>query len=256
MDTVQVQVQINDTKRVLFTPEPNTYTELVDVIRTEIPKTRTIDINLLYENDEGEYVVMNSHDLLCLRTAFAAAKTIPGTEVRRLKICVFEGSSPSIKVAAANENDAKVTKYNGMVCKVAQRPYNQIARKRICLEQRLPESKNPLTLGGNESEASEYSSDDDVDNSNPVDAFNEKTPLERYVENTEIQIKSKSDLLASLKEKESAIRKNIDRVKSNPLDGNICRCCHMRLGHTSRSCTFGKCSSVFKCGEEKFHAGE
>ncbi len=66
MDTVQVQVQINDTKRVLFTPEPNTYTELVDVIRKEIPKTRTIDINLLYENDEGEYVFMNSHDQLCL----------------------------------------------------------------------------------------------------------------------------------------------------------------------------------------------
>ncbi len=126
-------------------------------------------------------------------------------------------------------------------------------RKRVCLEQRLP--KNPLTLGGNESEASEYSSDDN-DNSNQVDAFNGKTSLERYVENTELQIKSKSDLIASLKEKECSIQKKIERVRSNPSDGNICRCCHMRLGHTSQSCTFGKCTSVFKCGEEKFQAGK
>lgn len=50
--------------------------------------------------------------------------------------------------------------------------------------------------------------------------------------------------------------RRIDRVKSNSMDGNICRNCHLRLGHTSRTCNFDRCSSVFKCGEEKFHSGE
>ena len=74
---------------------------------------------------------------------------------------------------------------------------------------------------------------------------NDKTPLERYVENTELQVQTKLELIASLKEKENNIQKRIERVRSDPSDGNICRSCHMRLGHTSRSCTFGKCLSVF-----------
>ena len=106
----------------------------------------------------------------------------------------------------------------------------------------------------NDDEESETDSEDDI--ADQVDTHSEKTPLERYVEKTELQIKSKSDLIASLKGKENSIQTRIERVRSDPSDGKICRNCHMRLGHTSRSCDFEKCSSVFKCGEEKFHVGE
>ena len=30
----------------------------------------------------------------------------------------------------------------------------------------------------------------------------------------------------------------------------------MRVGHTARLCKYEKCSSVFSCGEEKYHHGE
>ena len=250
MDTVQLQVQTGETKRVIFTPEPNNYVDLVNVIRKEIPKTRTIDFSLLYENDEGEYVVMNSHDPLCIRIAFASAKTIPGTDVRRLKIRIFEGSSPSVKVVeAAEKNDSTAT--GGIACRATERPHVVQAKKRIRLENRLPIPSMP-TL--NDDEESETDSEDDI--ADQVDTHSEKTPLERYVEKTELQIKSKSDLIASLKGKENSIQTRIERVRSDPSDGKICRNCHMRLGHTSRSCDFEKCSSVFKCGEEKFHVGE
>ena len=73
---------------------------------------------------------------------------------------------------------------------------------------------------------------------------------------TEKQITDKRVLIAKLQEKENDIEKRINRVKSNPSSGNICRNCHARLGHTARTCTMGKCTSVFKCGEQKYHVGE
>lgn len=55
---------------------------------------------------------------------------------------------------------------------------------------------------------------------------------------------------------EHETQRKVLRAKSNPSDGNMCRNCHMRLGHTSRSCEYDKCLSVFSCGEEKLHPGE
>ncbi|CAB3998493.1 ---NA--- [Paramuricea clavata] len=157
MDTVQLQVQIGETKRVIFTPEPNNYIDLVDVIRKEIPKTCTIDFSLMYENDEGEYVFMNSHNPLCIRIAFASAKTIPGTDVRRLKIRIFQGSSPSVKVVeAAEKNDSTA---GGIACRATERPRGVQAKKQIRLENRLPIPSMP-TL--NDDEESETDSDDDI----------------------------------------------------------------------------------------------
>ena len=63
-------------------------------------------------------------------------------------------------------------------------------------------------------------------------------------------------LITKLREKEKDISERINRVKSNQMDGSICRNCHLPLGHTARTCDLDKCSSVFKCGEEKFHCGE
>ena len=55
-----------------------------------------MDFGLLYENDEGKYVVLND-DPVCLRIAISASKLIEGMDISRLKPRVFEGSSPSVK---------------------------------------------------------------------------------------------------------------------------------------------------------------
>lgn len=59
-----------------------------------------------------------------------------------------------------------------------------------------------------------------------------------------------------LESNEQEMQQKLLRVKSNPNDGNLCRNCHMRLGHTARSCEYEKCESVFSCGEEKLHPGK
>ena len=63
-------------------------------------------------------------------------------------------------------------------------------------------------------------------------------------------------VIRQLRDKIEDIETKLERVKSDPLDGNICRNCHLRLGHTARNCELDKCSSVFKCGLEKNHPGE
>ncbi len=90
---LQVQVQIGDTRRVFLIIPPRTYTDLQTAILREI---QYMEFGLMYENDEGEYVVLND-DPTCLRIAISGSKRIEGTDVSRLKLRLFEGSSPSVK---------------------------------------------------------------------------------------------------------------------------------------------------------------
>ena len=90
---MQIQVQIGDTWRVFFMNPPRSLNEFITTAASrEIPKTRFMDFGLLYENDEGEYVVLND-DPVCLRIAISSSKRIEGTDISRLKLRVFEGSS-------------------------------------------------------------------------------------------------------------------------------------------------------------------
>ena len=54
---------------------PRSLIELTTAISREIPKTPFMDFGLIYENDEGEYVVLND-DPVCLRITISASKCI------------------------------------------------------------------------------------------------------------------------------------------------------------------------------------
>ena len=80
--------------------------------------------------------------------------------------------------------------------------------------------------------------------------YSERTPLARYMIKTEERIEQRRSQIQQLREKVHETEMKLERVKSDPRDGNICRNCHLRLGHSARTCVYGKCSS------EKFHPGE
>lgn len=70
-------------------------------------------------------------------------------------------------------------------------------------------------------------------------------------------MESKKARLREIQRKEEETQDKLSRVRTcNAQEGNMCRNCHLRLGHTARSCTYGKCVSVYSCGEEKFHPSE
>ena len=66
---MQIPVQIGDTSRVFFRNPPGTVEHLKNYISREIPKTRFMGFGLLYENDKGEYVVLNDVRMADIRLA-------------------------------------------------------------------------------------------------------------------------------------------------------------------------------------------
>ena len=66
---MQLQVQIGDTSIVFFMNPPGSVEDLKNYILREIPKIRFMDFGLLYENDEGEYVVLNDVLMADIRLA-------------------------------------------------------------------------------------------------------------------------------------------------------------------------------------------
>ena len=105
--------------------------------------------------------------------------------------------------------------------------------------------------------------DDDLEEEEMRQEFSEDnvscsdlTPYQRYRKKIDDDIEQKRYALLAIERKEQEVQRKLLRVKSNPSDGNMCRNCHMRLGHTARNCDYEKCISVFRCGEEKLHSGE
>ena len=63
---MQIQVPIGDTRRVFLWIRLGV---LRIYILREIPKTRFMDFGLLYENDEGEYLLLNNVCMADIRLA-------------------------------------------------------------------------------------------------------------------------------------------------------------------------------------------
>lgn len=109
-----------------------------------------------------------------------------------------------------------------------------------------------------------FTNNDDLDEEEEIrqmfsvdaNSSSELTPYQRYRKKIDGDIEAKRAALLDVEQKDHEVRRKLLRVKSNPSDGNICRNCHMRLGHTARNCDYEKCNSVFRCGEEKHHPGE
>ena len=66
---MQIQVQIGDTRKVFFANPTGSVEHFKNYILREIPKTRFMDFGLLYENDKGEYVVLNDVRMADIRLA-------------------------------------------------------------------------------------------------------------------------------------------------------------------------------------------
>ena len=96
MSEIQIQFKYNETIRIrsAINDEPITYEELEYEIKNEFPKIRDIEFGLMFENHDGDYVVLN-RDPRCLRLAITSSSVFPGTDLKRLKLLIFVGHSPS-----------------------------------------------------------------------------------------------------------------------------------------------------------------
>lgn len=134
---------------------------------------------------------------------------------------------------------------------VASPPRNKINTSNVTTSSPVSKKKLPFTR---EFTTSQTAQDFEPDNLEEQEQCS--TPFERYMKKAESDIDRKKSELRKLELEEKEISRKLRKVQSHPSDGNMCRNCHLRLGHTARNCTYGKCMSIFNCGEEKLHPGE
>jgi hypothetical protein len=207
----------------------------------------------MYENDEGDLVLL-AKDGNSLSIAVQSSRKIPGVDLKRLKLKVLECTSPSSTAQGSSKTSADVDNITHSLSfgmkELSPGPSTvSPAEKRGRFDDEMPSSTAVSSSATDRRKKLDFSSHDAAETST-------KTPLDRYIEKTELSIVNEEESLRSLLEKRDDITERLRLVKSNPSEGNLCRKCHLRLGHTSRTCTYGHCQSVFSCGEEKLHAGE
>ena len=101
---IQVQVELLGIKRVFVTANPQSYGELLSLIQVHITRVETGC--LMYENDEGDYVML-SKEAHSLSVAIESSRRIPGVNSKRLKVKVLECISPT-SPSPSNQSSADV----------------------------------------------------------------------------------------------------------------------------------------------------
>ncbi|CAB3997312.1 Hypothetical predicted protein [Paramuricea clavata] len=205
-------------------------------------------IRMQYRDDEETFVtISNESDV---KDAVLAATPVQNTgdfKLTRLCIRVDDVLTPVVKCRASRENEnarssANFATQSSLKSQFEPEVINDSKRKRLYFD------------GDVETEQ-----DDNVDffdSDSSEESLSVETPYQRYMKKAKSDIDEKKAELQKLEMDEREIHRKFLLVKSNPDNGNLCRTCHLRLGHTARNCEYGKCQSVFSCGEEKFHPGE
>ena len=93
MTEIQIQFKYNETIRCTIIEEPRTYEELEHEIKSEVPKMQDVEFGLMYENHDGDCCFKRNPR--CLRLAITSSSVVPGTQLKRLKLLIFVGHSPS-----------------------------------------------------------------------------------------------------------------------------------------------------------------
>ena len=227
-------------------------------IKNELPKIRDIEFRLMYENHDGENVVLNK-DPRSLHLAITSFSVVPGTDLKQLKLLIFIGHSPSQGKGKDLDSPIKsllkkrlCSDSKTLTISENSKPCSRTSRKCLSFGSRVGQACN------DEAECFEQSSPTTsrcYDHASSDIQTHISMPFERYVNKLEEQIRLKDNEIHGQEEKLSAFQERLNLAKSQQGNGNVCHNCHLKLDHTARKCMLDSCTSLFQCGEEKFHQG-
>lgn len=85
-----------------------------------------------------------------------------------------------------------------------------------------------------------------------------KSPLEKYLEKAEKNLETQSAKLEMqlIERDEINDKLHAANLAAGDKKNSVCGNCHLRLGHTQKTCTLEPCTDVFFCGQEKRHSGQ
>ena len=255
-EDIQIQAEFRGVKRVFVATQPRTYNELLQLINTNVKKVDLTSCCLLYENDEGDFIVLPKDDF-SLSVAIRSSKRIPGVDLLRLKVQVLETTSPS---GTDQVKDSKVSvenlasSFSSGMKELSPAVVSPAAKRGKFMSS--SRDHNTMKCKKHLGFASSVKIDHSAQETDANCDKQCKTPLTRYIEKTERDLAAEEESLNVLYAERDSITKRIEKVKNHQLQGNLCSKCHLRLGHTAQNCNYGSCDSVFCCGEQKLHAGE
>ena len=207
------------------------------------------NVRIQYRDDENTFITMN--DISDLKDALRCLTQVPNTDgVFRLCVRVHDEVTPVTKPLrkSINTTTEDHESSNRFVFDNPDDQCGKSRKRRLDFESRRVNTE-PMTQGKHVSDKAIVQTEE-----------HERkilTPIERYIAKTEQSIEEKDERIQEIMMEEEYIRKRIETAKSNNVgNGTFCRNCHMRLGHNARNCMFDKCTSVYQCGEDKFHIGE
>ncbi len=210
-------------------------------------------LRIQYRDDEGTYVTMN--DETDVSDAVRSSVQVPQEdELVRVCLRVDNDFTPTNRSHASPPKkrtcDVESKRKLGFpVKKYVPHPYPdlyELLQSNDCMPSEMPIPKSTI----------DEKTDGETLEEMPSTSQLPQTPIQRYLRKAELELENKKLNRRKLEALKEDNERKLSRVKSNTNEGNMCRTCHLRLGHTSRNCNYGKCLSVYTCGEEKLHPGE
>ena len=184
-------------------------------------------IRMQYRDDEETFVtISNESDV---KDAVLAATPVQNTgdfKLTRLCIRVDDVLTPVGKCRSSRENEnarssANFATQSSLESQFEPEVINDSKRKRLHFN------------ADADVETEQDDSLDFFDSDDSEESLSVETPYQRYMKKAKSDIEEKKAELQKLEMDEREIHRKFILVKSNPDNGNLCRTCHLRLGHTA-----------------------
>ena len=204
-------------KRVFVASEPQSYDELLSLIHSQVKNVNISASCVMYENDEGDLSCWRKTLSAC-QIAVQSSRKIPGVHLKRLKLKVLECTSPSsatqggcqISRKTSADVDNITNSLSFEMKELSPGPSNvSPAEKRGRYDNEMPSSTIVSSSATARRKNLNFLTTDIADPS-------PKTPLDRYIENTELSIVNEEESLRSLFDKRDDITNRLQMVKSDP----------------------------------------
>lgn len=239
----QVKVEYSAGKFIKFFKDIDTkeykFNDLVRDIIKNCPSLAHLTaqtMRIRYADEDGDFVNLNEDDIHNFDEMLSHSKFFEERNYKKILLRVNELDSPICHPA---EKKRKRTR-SDLVSELEPRSLNFAIK---------PEQSSVSIL---------VSDDREVPMNTETFSDTQKSPLERYLEKAEKDLEMQTvKLQIQLNEREEINNKlHAANLAAGDPNTSVCGNCHLRLGHTQKTCGLERCTDVFFCGQEKRHVGQ
>ena len=206
------------------------------------------DLRVEYEDDEGTFVRLDDTDRDAFFDAQRCAKVVEGTDSRRLKLRVYESTTPQRKMQKLSISPDALLARNVSNKNV---PSRYVPFSKVCVNAGPSTSTIATSVSPESSRPARKQLNFEARSTTSI-LNNYATPLEKYLKDAERQVSIQTDLVEKAQNNIDQFNSSIPQIeKGSP----SCSLCHRRENHDRVNCPYKpyKCKSAFACGDIEKH---